>query len=384
MVDWPSAAYIHLPFCRHHCGYCDFPVIAGRDDLLPRLLEALGIELSGLERERPVKSLYLGGGTPSHLPVESLEELIRLARDWFPLLPGHEFTVEANPADVTAGWIESLARLEVTRVSLGVQSFDKATLGLLERDHDEEMIRAAVGFLQDAAIDISLDLMFAVPGQTIGPWKRDLEKALELAPGHFSIQGLTVEPSTPLHARVVAGELVKVDEELQRQMYLAAIERLPAAGYEHYEITSFSLPGHRSRQSEAYWNGSGYFAAGPGATRFVNGRRETNHRDTVTYLDHLLSGRSPVSSSEQLSPEMVARERLVFGLCQLEGIEAGVFLDETGFSLPGLMGECLELYQAQGLLEWDKSILRLTRDGLLLSDSLWPSLLEPLDDDTRC
>ena len=159
-------------------------------------------------------------------------------------------------------------------------------------------------------------------------------------------------------------------------MYLAALDKLQGAGFEHYEISSFSKPGHRSRHNQVYWNGEDYYAAGPGATRFINGCRETNHRETTTYLEKINAGLSPVCETSQLSAEMAARERLVFGLCQIQGVQAGEFLERTGYPLRELMGEYLEQYTSKGLLDWDESMLRLTRDGLLVSDSLWPPLLQ--------
>jgi oxygen-independent coproporphyrinogen-3 oxidase len=376
MVESPHAAYLHLPFCRHHCGYCDYPVVAGRDELVPAFLEALEIELAWLGEPRGVDTLYLGGGTPSYLPLQALQQVVDSARHWFPLQPGYEFTLEANPADLTPELVSRLASWGVTRVVLGVQSFQDATLKQLERDHGEEGVRRARGLLQDSGINISLDLMFAVPGQTLPGWQEDLQKAIELAPQHISVLGLVVEQGTPFHARVEDGGLVEVDEELQGSMYVAALDQLQGAGYEHYEVSSFSQPGHRSRQNQAYWDGHGYYAAGPGATRLVNGCRQTNHRDTVTYLEKIKAGLSPVCETEQLSAETAARERLVLGLCQLEGVQAREFLARTGYPLSKLMGEYLEQYTRRGLLDWDECTLRLTRDGLMVSDSLWPPLLQ--------
>lgn len=376
MVVSPHAAYLHLPFCRHHCGYCDYPVIAGRSELVPAFLDAMEAELSCLGEPHAVETLYLGGGTPSYLPLQALQRVVDMARHWFPLQPGHEFTLEANPADLTAELASQLVSWGVTRVVLGVQSFQEAMLVELERDHREEEIRGAVGVLQDSGIHLSLDMMFAVPGQTLAGWERDLEGAVELSPEHISVLGLVIEPGTPFHARAEKGELVETGEELQRSMYLAALDKLQGAGFEHYEISSFSKPGHRSRHNQVYWNGEDYYAAGPGATRFINGCRETNHRETTTYLEKINAGLSPVCDTSQLSAEMAARERLVFGLCQIQGVQAGEFLERTGYPLRELMGEYLEQYTSKGLLDWDESMLRLTRDGLLVSDSLWPPLLQ--------
>ena len=376
MVVSPHAAYLHLPFCRHHCGYCDYPVIAGRSELVPAFLDAMEAELSCLGEPHAVETLYLGGGTPSYLPLQALQRVVDMARHWFPLQPGHEFTLEANPADLTAELASQLVSWGVTRVVLGVQSFQEAMLVELERDHREEEIRGAVGVLQDSGIHLSLDMMFAVPGQTLAGWERDLEGAVELSPEHISVLGLVIEQGTPFHARAEKGELVETGEELQRSMYLAALDKLQGAGFEHYEISSFSKPGHRSRHNQVYWNGEDYYAAGPGATRFINGCRETNHRETTTYLEKINAGLSPVCETSQLSAEMAARERLVFGLCQIQGVQAGEFLERTGYPLRELMGEYLEQYTSKGLLDWDESMLRLTRDGLLVSDSLWPPLLQ--------
>ncbi len=376
MVVSPHAAYLHLPFCRHHCGYCDYPVIAGRSELVPAFLDALEAELSCLGEPHAVETLYLGGGTPSYLPLQALQRVVDMARHWFPLQPGHEFTLEANPTDLTAELASQLVSWGVTRVVLGVQSFQEATLVELERDHREEEIRGAVGVLQDSGIHLSLDMMFAVPGQTLAGWERDLEGAVELSPEHISVLGLVIEQGTPFHAQAEKGELVETGEELQRSMYLAALDKLQGAGFEHYEISSFSKPGHRSRHNQVYWNGEDYYAAGPGATRFINGCRETNHRETTTYLEKINAGLSPVCETSQLSAEMAARERLVFGLCQIQGVQAGEFLERTGYPLRELMGEYLEQYTSKGLLDWDESMLRLTRDGLLVSDSLWPPLLQ--------
>ncbi|MFP6750188.1 MAG: radical SAM family heme chaperone HemW, partial [Pirellulaceae bacterium] len=348
---------------------------AGRSELVPAFLDALEAELSCLGEPHAVETLYLGGGTPSYLPLQALQRVVDMARHWFPLQPGHEFTLEANPADLTAELALQLVSWGVTRVVLGVQSFQDAMLAELERDHREEEIRGAVGVLQDSGIHLSLDMMFAVPGQTLAGWQRDLQDAVELAAEHISVLGLVIEQGTPFHARAEKGELVETGEELQRSMYLAALDQLQGAGFEHYEISSFSKPGHRSRHNQVYWNGEDYYAAGPGATRLINGRRETNHRETTTYLKKIDAGLSPVCESSLLSAEMAARERLVFGLCQIQGIEAGEFLEQTGYPLRELMGEYLEQYTSQGLLDWDESMLRLTRDGLLVSDSLWPPLL---------
>ncbi|MBI2826024.1 MAG: radical SAM family heme chaperone HemW [Planctomycetia bacterium] len=371
----PRAAYLHVPFCRHHCGYCNFTVVAGRDDLISRYLEAIDRELSALDSPREVDTLFVGGGTPTHLPPDALERLLGTVRGWFVPAPGHEFTVEANPADLTAEKTQVLAAHGVTRVSLGAQSFDAEKLRRLERDHEPGDIARAVELARVADLRVSLDLIFAAPHETLAGWRRDLEEAIAIGPDHISTYGLTYERGTTFWGRLARGEVARLDEELEREMYVAAIERLTAAGFEHYEVSNFAQPGQRCRHNEVYWVGAEYYAAGPGAARYVGGRRETNHRSTTAWLSRVLAGESPVAEQETLAPEDRAREALVLGLRRLAGVERGDFAARTGYDVDALAGAALPDFVARGLLADDGRTVRLTREGLLVSDALWPKFL---------
>ena len=371
----PRAAYIHVPFCRHRCGYCNFTLVAGRDDLSEAYLEALERELSWLGHAREVDTLFLGGGTPTHLVPDQLQRLLAIARRWFVVARGGEVSVEANPIDLEAEKAGILAAAGVTRVSLGVQSFQEWKLRVLERDHDAEQIGRAVEIARGFAQSVSLDLIFGAPGESLADWERDLDAALGLAPDHVSTYGLTLEKGTAFWSRAARGELAGVGEETERQMYLAAIDRLVAAGYEHYEVSNFARPAYRCRHNETYWLGGQYFAAGPGAARFISGRRETNHRSTTTYIRRVLAGQSPVAESEQLGGEDAARERLVFALRRLEGVDLAEFARVTGYSAEELVGKELRRFVELGLLESGGGRLKLTRAGLLVSDAIWPRFL---------
>jgi oxygen-independent coproporphyrinogen-3 oxidase len=316
----PRSAYIHVPFCAHRCGYCNFTLVAGRDDLIDRYLQAIQIELSWLQRPYEVDTLFFGGGTPSYLPHRQLERLLDMTLAVFPLASGAEFSVEANPADLDAEKVRLLAGHGVTRISLGAQSLDADKLKTLERDHAPCDVHRAVELARAAKTSVSCDLIFGVPGESAAVWQADLDGILHLGVDHVSTYGLTFEKGTSFWTRLNAGRLVRVDEELERSMYAQAIDSLSAAGFEHYEVSNFARPGHRCRHNEAYWLGQNYFAAGPGAARYVAGRRETNHKSTTTYLARVLSGQSPVAESEQLSPADRARELLVFALRRLEGV----------------------------------------------------------------
>jgi oxygen-independent coproporphyrinogen-3 oxidase len=372
----PRAAYIHVPFCRRHCGYCNFTVVAGRDDLRDDYLQAIERELSWLGCPRPVDTLFLGGGTPTQLSPDQLRRLCDTVRRWFPLADGYEFSVETNPSDLTAEKADVLLEAGVTRISLGVQSFDDAKLERLERDHRRQDLPQAFELARLRFASLALDLIFAAPGETLDGWLADLHAATTWAwADHVSTYGLTYEKGSAFWGRKNRGTLAPVAEEVERAMYEAAIDTLTAAGFEHYEISNFARPGHRCRHNETYWRGEGYFAAGPAASRYVAGCRETNHRSTTKYLRRVLAGQSPVAEREILSREDAARERLVFGLRMLDGVEYAWFTERTGYRVGDLVSDVLPRLVELGLLEDTGERLRLTRAGLLVSDAIWPSFL---------
>jgi oxygen-independent coproporphyrinogen-3 oxidase len=371
----PRSAYIHVPFCLHRCGYCDFAVIAGRDDLIEPFLAALAKELSWLESPRPVETLYVGGGTPSHLPAAQLARLCELLVAWHPPLPDCEWTVEANPETLTVDRLAVLAEHGVNRVSLGVQSFQDPKLTALDRRHDRAAALAAVERVHAAGMQASVDLIFAAPGETLADWRRDLADAVALEPGHISTYGLTFESGTAFTVARTRGKLCELDEELQRTMYAVAIDSLSAAGFTHYEVSNFAQPSRHSRHNEVYWAGSEYYAAGPGAARYVGGVRETNIRSTLGYLARMDAGESPVADREELPPEARARERLVLGLRRLRGVDKHAFADDSGYEVDALAGLAIQKFAAAGLLDDSPANVRLTREGLYLSDGIWPELL---------
>jgi oxygen-independent coproporphyrinogen-3 oxidase len=271
--------------------------------------------------------------------------------------------------------IEALSLLGVTRLSLGGQSFRTNKLQLLERDHEAADIRRVVAVAHDARMQVALDLIFAIPGEALDEWAADLEAAIALEPDHVSTYGLTFERGTAFWTRRLRGELVEVEEELQRDMYALAIDQLSAAGYEQYEVSNFARPGCRSRHNQVYWSGDGYFAYGPGAARYINGVRETNHRSTTTYLTRVLAGESPVAEREELLPEARARELLVFGLRRIDGVSRRQFQVRTGFECDDLVDAPLRKFIDLGLLADDGEQIRITREGLFVSDAMWPEML---------
>ena len=374
-IQIPRSAYIHIPFCARRCGYCNFTLVTGREDLVEPYLQALEIELSRLRAPRPVDTLFFGGGTPTQLKDQQLEWLLRIVRNWFPLAAEAEFSVEANPEDLDSTCSQILSAAGVTRISLGAQSFDAGKLQTLERSHCARDIGAAVRTARQGGATVALDLIFGTPGETLDVWHRDLEAALALSPRHISTYGLTFEKGTTFWGRRARGDLAPVAEQVELEMYLMGIDLLTSAGFEHYEVSNFALPGDRCRHNEVYWTGGSYYAAGPGAARHVDGARETNHRSTTTYIKRVLAGRSPLADREVLPADAAARERIVFGLRRLEGIRLDEFQQATGFDVCRLLAAPLQRFLEAELLSLEQGTLRLTQKGLLVSDTIWPEFL---------
>ncbi|HEV3204125.1 MAG TPA: radical SAM family heme chaperone HemW, partial [Gemmataceae bacterium] len=256
---WPQAAYVHVPFCAHHCGYCDFAVVTGQDHLIDLYLEALFSELATLNEPQPIKTLFLGGGTPTYLNCEQLERLLRQLAAWLPCNPDHEFSVEANPDTLDGAKIELLADFGVNRISLGAQSFHLHLLRILERRHQPAEIPRVVQWLKSCFCQVSLDLIFGVPGQTLDEWDMDLQRALALEPDHVSTYGLTFEKGTRLWKQRERGELQSLSESAEGELYDHGLNVLEKAGYEHYEISNLARPGRRCRHNQVYWANHAYF-----------------------------------------------------------------------------------------------------------------------------
>lgn len=345
-------------------------MVAGKDHLAGEYLRALESEIQSLERPRRVDTLFIGGGTPTHLDARQLDHLLSLANTWFTLACDGEFSVEANPAGLDTEKIDILAAHGVNRVSLGVQSFDRRILEVLERDHDAAQVEEAVEFLSRRIPNISLDLIFGVPNQSLDLWRETLERAVALRPAHISTYGLTFEKGTAFWSRRAKGVIRQADNELERDMYAVAMDELPRHGLEQYELSNFAQPGYRCRHNETYWAGQSYYGFGPGAARYIDGRRETNHRSVSTWMTRVLSGKSPVGDVDILEPADRARETLVVGLRRAEGVDRAAFRATTGFDLEEVARAAIARQCAAGLLEWTSAGIRLTREGRFLADTV--------------
>jgi oxygen-independent coproporphyrinogen-3 oxidase len=374
--SWPRAAYVHVPFCAHKCGYCDFAALAGADALADRYLDALEREAGRLNGPHPVETIFVGGGTPTRLDAGQLRRLMAMIRRAFPLAPGGEWTVEANPGTLDAAKADVLADAGVNRVSLGAQSFRPSSLAVLERNHAPEEVARAVELVRPRFPRWSLDLIFGVPGSSLDDWRADLETALKLGPAHLSCYGLVYEKGTRLWDQWRKGQVQALDEETERAMYAHTLDRLTEAGLLPYEISNFARPGHESRHNLVYWANDAYFGLGLGAARYVEGVRATNTRDLPAYLKRMESGDDPTGPHEHLDPEARARETAVLMLRRTAlGIDRADYRNRTGFDLDELLGTGLTRHIAGGLLADDGRTVRLSRAGLFLADTVLSDLL---------
>lgn len=371
--------YVHVPFCRHRCGYCNFSVIADRDDLQDRFLDAIEIELRGIAgtRSEPIEldTLYIGGGTPTQLTGPRLGRLFKLLHNHVRLSAGAEVTAEANPEDIDDQTIETLARGGVNRVSLGVQSFNDDKLKTLQRGHTAAQAITSIQRTARGIHNLSIDLIFGAPGETIEQWNDELEVAISLPIAHLSTYGLTYEKGTEFWSRRRRGELCEITEDTDIAMYRACPKRLTQAGWQHYEISSFAKPGHRSRHNTAYWNGDGWHAIGPGAARFVDGHRHINHRSSTTYIKRMLQNQDATIETESITLWQHACELAAFGIRQIDGIDLNELNNRVGFDFKEHLIPILKPHQRQGLLHRSNNQLRLTHQGLLLADRIEMDIL---------
>jgi len=375
----PRHAYVHVPFCRHRCGYCDFSLVAGRDDLVARYLAALATEIGRVAVPLALDTLYLGGGTPSHLGPAGLRRLFDLLHERLRPTAGAEITIECNPEDVTPALAAAARECGVTRASLGAQSLDAVTLRALDRSHAPDDVRRSAALLRERGLAVNVDLMTAAPGQSLAAVERDLDAVIDLVPEHVSVYCLTWEKGTAFERERRRGAVATADEDLERAMFEAAIDRLQAAGYEHYEVSNFARPGHRCLHNEAYWDCRAWEAFGPGAARFDGRTRITNHRSPVTWMNKILVGDDATGDVDAMDAEAAARERLVVGLRRRAGVSRAAFRAASGLDLDALAGPAIADWVARGHATDDGATIRLTHAGLLVSDGLWAEVLRKPD-----
>ncbi|MEE8392105.1 MAG: radical SAM family heme chaperone HemW [Anaerolineae bacterium] len=372
------AIYIHIPFCRSRCTYCDFNTYAGLGTLLPAYVAAVCQEIK-LAGERwghlIVPTIYFGGGTPSILPPDLLAELLHALRSTFHVSQDAEITLEANPGTVNANRLRQLRTSGMNRLSLGVQSAHDDELGLLGRIHTwaeaVETVKAARGADFD---NLSLDFIFGLPGQTLARWKETLDAALALSPEHLSLYCLIIEENTPLAKQIAQSPIAPPDPDLAAEMYELAEKTLAEAGFFHYEISNWAranLKPYVCRHNLTYWRNEPWLGIGAGAHSWLDKRRWANARHPREYIAALEQNNIPITETETIDQRMEMGETMMMGLRLAEGINDIRFRARFGIGLEKVFGEELTRLKDLGLLEWDGDTARLTERGRLLGNQVF-------------
>ena len=374
-----AGVYVHIPFCASRCSYCDFFSTLRLDEVGHDYVEALIAEARLRKAElngKPVKTLYMGGGTPSQLPLPLLARLIDGLKATLDLNAVQEFTLEANPDDVTPEWCAAVRALGVNRVSMGVQSFQDAVLRLVGRRHTARQAIDAVASLRHAGIDnISIDLIYGLPGQRLETWAESVRQAVDLRPQHISAYGLTYEPGTRLWQQRECGEVVEASEDQYLDMYRVLVGLLQVAGYEHYEISNFALPGYRSRHNSSYWNETPYLGLGAAAHSYDGTMRRSNPADLCGYIRRITSGQ-PACQVEDLAWWERYDERVMLGLRTADGVDAHRLRSDFGDKAwAHFVSEARRHIDAGNMICTDDGRYILTSDGIVLSDSVMRDLM---------
>lgn len=397
-----AGIYIHIPFCRSHCSYCDFATGMYELTAAERYVKALVAEIRGCKEVEPANSvdtIYLGGGTPSLLTTEQVEQILSVLRERFDVLSGAEVTIEMNPgttavqgpgskaqsvvnvadfeSEAAPSQLTAFRRLGINRVSFGAQTFDDEGLKQLGRTHTADDIRRTFQDLRTAGFDnLNFDLIAGLSGQTLAGWERNLDEALALRAEHLSLYLLDVHEGTPLADQIRRGMRAKPDDDLTAEMYRVMIERVCAAGYEHYEISNFCLPGHEARHNTKYWIGAPYYGFGCSAHSYDGGhRRWSNERDSARYAGLIEAGQSPIVEIVELSEQEVRAESMFLGLRMMRGLSFSELRGRFGENPFVPYQNDLARFGEAGLIEIDGDLIKLTRHGALLSNEVFAAFV---------
>lgn len=369
MLTKPTSAYVHIPFCTQICYYCDFSKVFIKNQPVDAYLQALIREFESYDIKK-LRTLYIGGGTPTSITAEQLEYLLTNLTKHLDLSVLEEFTIEANPGDLTEDKIEVLKNSAVNRVSLGVQTFNDKHLKQIGRSHNEAQIYSTIENLKKAGFhNISIDLIYALPGQTMEDVKENVAKAIALDIPHLSLYSLILEHHTVFMNKMRRGKLQLPQEDLEAEMFEYIISELEKNGFEHYEISNFTKPGFESRHNLMYWDNAEYYGVGAGASGYLNGVRYRNRGPIQHYLKAISEGNARLSE-ETLTKEEMMEEELFLGLRKKSGVSIARFEEKFGVSFEERYGQIVRELCNQGLLVPDDNVVRMTKKGLFLGDTV--------------
>ena len=366
-----NSLYIHIPFCARKCRYCDFNSIVSESKTVDRYLHAIEKELSVLKGRYVFNTVYIGGGTPSILSEVQLEKLLQSVIRYIPSSEIREYTVEANPGTLTVNKIGLLKEYLVSRISLGVQSFQDRQLQFLGRIHSGNDAKNAFDSLRIAGFrNINIDLIFGCSEQSIEDWEKDLKTVVELSPEHISTYALTYEEGTLLTRDLEEAVIHKLDECVELEMYKTAIRYLTRNGYNHYEISNFAKDGNECVHNHVYWKNMGYVGVGAGAFSFIDSVRTSNEKDICKYIDGINENKKIKSFRENLQINQFASETVVMSLRLRQGISNADFYERFGYKIEDQFGEQMNRLAKYGLVSYENEILKLTEKGLFVADTV--------------
>ncbi|HIX70481.1 MAG TPA: radical SAM family heme chaperone HemW [Candidatus Enterococcus stercoravium] len=373
------SAYIHIPFCEHICYYCDFNKVflEGQpvDEYLELLLREMDLQLAQTPIDQ-APTLYVGGGTPTALTAQQLDRLLGGIVQRFPMKTVEEFTVEANPGDLTVDKLKVMQNYGVDRLSMGVQTFDDRLLKKIGRKHTAEDVYQTMAFLEKADFrNVSIDLIYALPGQSLASFRDTLKRALDLDLPHYSLYSLILENKTMFMNWVRQGRLELPDQEEEGQMFEETIKAMEKAGRKQYEVSNFALPGHESKHNTVYWHNQHYFGFGAGASGYLGNRRYKNYGPIQHYLKPLRQGILPVMENEVLTRENQMEEEMFLGLRLKEGVSFQRFQEKFQCSLESVYGDVLSTEAKAGHLVVENGSVRLTAQGLLIGNDIFEKFL---------
>jgi len=377
-----KSLYFHIPFCTKKCFYCDFYSLE-KSDLKDVFTETLCIEieltLAGLASKPDIDTIFFGGGTPSLLSIEQFRTIFSTINKLCNLNPDAEISVECNPGTIDRRYLRELKGLGVNRLSFGVQSFFGNELKFLQRIHSPEEAENAVIHAREAGFDnVSIDLMFAIPGQTLESLRYSIDKAISLGTDHISAYSLIYEPGTPLYKDLRKGLVHPTDEDTDYNFFRLISEKFISAGYEHYEISNYSKPGKQCKHNYKYWYGGEYYGFGPSAHGFIEGRRYWNFRNLNKYITRLYNNILPVENSEVPGTKERIYEAIMLGL-RAEGIYLDKFQADFGFDLLTVLHPMINDLKKQGLLAEKDNKIFLTEEGYFLCDEISVSFTNLVD-----
>lgn len=373
-----AGLYVHIPFCSSRCSYCDFATGLYQGELAERYVRALIREIGSSEyRGAVVDTIYFGGGTPSLLSPSQLDRILTTVHDVFAIDTSAEVTLEINPGSVNTEKLRAFRSLGINRASFGAQTFADAELAKLGRSHSvADTLRTFAELKASGFENISFDLIAGLPGQTLEGWQHNIKQALALHPEHLSFYLLEVHSGTPLAEHIRRSLQPEPDDDLAGVMYQWMLEQAADAGYEHYEISNLCRPGFQSRHNVKYWTGAPYYGFGCSAHSYDGAsKRWSNQRDVLKYAELVESGTTPVVQEQQLSREDVRAEALFLGMRMMRGIDMHAFSETFGVDLRDEYGADLDRFCKAGLLEFDGDLMRLTRNGALLSNEVFAAFV---------